>query len=353
MRDFVREFPACLIATGANAACATNNGSYPMTGNRNKLLAAVASALALWTSGATAQPFPAKTVRMVVPFATGGGTDIIGRLVAQKLSDAWGQQMVVENRAGGGSVIGTEVVARSAPDGYTLLLTAPPFTTNAALLPKLSYDALHDFAPITLAAYAPLIVVAHPSLPVRSVKDLVAIAKARPGQLSYGSSGNGGPQHLAGELFKSMAGVDLVHVPYKGGAPATVDLVGGQVQIGFSSMLTALTFVKSGRLRPLAVTSLQRSAVMPELPTVAESGFAGYETTTWYGILTRAGTPPAVVASLNADIARVLKLPEIRDRLASEGAEVAASPPAVFAAFLQTEIERVRKLAKFTVIKLD
>ncbi len=313
----------------------------------------VAGTFALYTSDALAQPFPAKPVRMIVPFAAGGGTDVIGRLVAQKLVEAWGQQVVVENRAGGGSVIGTEIVARSAPDGYSLLLTAPPFTTNAALLPKLSYDSLRDFAPITLAAFAPLIVVVHPSLPVRSVKDLVAIAKARPGQLSYGSSGNGGPQHLAGELFKSMAGVELTHIPYKGGAPATVDLVGGQVQIGFSSMLTVLTFVKSGRLRPIAVTSLQRSAVMPELPTVAESGFASYETTTWYGILTRAGTPPAVVASLNTDVARALKSPEIRDRLASEGAEVAANSPTAFAAFLQTEIERVRKLAKFTVIKLD
>jgi tripartite-type tricarboxylate transporter receptor subunit TctC len=324
-----------------------------MIGTCKRIQAPAAIAFALCISGASAQSFPSKPVRMVVPFAAGGGTDVIGRLVAQKLSEGWGQQVVVENRAGGGSLIGTEAVARSAPDGYTLLLTAPPFTTNAALLPKISYDTLHDFAPITLAAFAPLIVVVHPSLPVRSVRDLVAIAKARPGQLSYGSSGNGGPQHLAGELFKSMAGVDLAHIPYKGGAPATVDLVGGQVQIGFSSMLTVLTFVKSGRLRPIAVTSLQRSAVVPELPTIAESGYAGYETTTWYGILARGGTPPGIVTTLNADIARVLKSPDIRDRLAPEGAEVAAGSPAAFAAFIQTEIERVRKLAKFTEIKLD
>lgn len=327
------------------------------TGHGKKLLVSaisvLISVLSLCTSGALAQGYPAKTVRMVVPFAAGGGTDVIGRMIAQKLAETWGQQMVVDNRAGGGSVIGTEVVARSAPDGYTLLLTAPPFTTNAALLTKLPYDSLQDFAPVILAALAPLIVVVHPSLPVRSIKDLVTVAKAHPGQLSYGSSGNGGPQHLAGELFKSMAGVDMVHIPYKGGAPATVDLVGGQVQLGFSSMLTVLSFVKSGRLRPLAVTGPQRSAILPELRTVAESGFPGYETTTWYGILARAGTPPAIIASLNADIARVLNLRDIKDRLANEGAEIGAGSPAAFATFLQTEIARVRKLSKSAVIKLD
>ena len=316
-------------------------------------LGCACAVLSPYSSGALAQPYPARAVRMVVPFAAGGGTDVVGRMIAQKLTDAWGQQTVVDNRAGGGSVIGTEIVARSAPDGYTVLLTAPPFATNAALLPRLPYDSLQDFAPVILAAMAPLIVVVHPSLPVRSIKELVTVAKARPGQLSYGSSGNGGPQHLAGELFKSMAGVDMVHVPYKGGAPATVDLVGGQVQIGFSSMLTVMTFVKAGRLRPLAVTGPQRSAVMPELQTVAESGFPGYETTTWYGILARAGTPPAIIASLNADIARVLNLRDIKDRLANEGAEIVASSPGAFATFLQTEIARVQKLSKFAVIKLD
>ena len=312
-----------------------------------------ATILLLWTGSATAQTYPAKTVRLFVPFAAGGGTDVIGRLLAQKLTDAWGQQMVVDNRAGGGSVIGTEVVARSAPDGYTLLLAAPPFTTNAALLPKLPYDSLQDFAPVTLVALAPLIVVIHPSLPVSSIKELVAVAKARPGQLSYGSSGNGGPQHLAGELFKSMAGIDMAHIPYKGGAPATVDLVGGHVQIGFSSMLTVLSFVKSGRLRAIAVTGAQRSAIMRDLPTIAESGYSGYETTTWYGVLGRTGTSPAIISTLNADMARALKSPDIRDKLAQEGAEVIANSPAAFGAFVQTEIEKVRKLSKTTTIKLD
>jgi tripartite-type tricarboxylate transporter receptor subunit TctC len=316
-------------------------------------LSVFVSVVALWSSGVTAQTFPTKPVRVVVPFAAGGGTDVIGRMIAQKLSEGWGQQVIVENRAGAGSVIGTEVVARSAPDGYTLLLTAPPFTTNAALLPKLSYDALQDFAPVIHAAMAPLLVVVHPSLPVRSIKELVAVAKARPGQLTYGSSGNGGPQHLAGELFRSMAGVNIIHVPYKGGAPATVDLVGGHVEVGFSSMLTVLSFVKSGRLRALAVTGPRRSTILPAVPTIAESGFPGYETTTWYGILARAGTPSAIVTALNADIARALNLPDVKQRLAGEGAEVVGGSPAAFAAFLQKEIERVRKLSRVAEIKLN
>jgi len=289
----------------------------------------------------------------MVAFAAGGGTDLIGRMLAQKLSAAWGQQVVVENRAGGGSVIGTEVVARSAPDGYYLLLATTPFTTNAALLPKLPYDSLQDFAPVSLVVSAPLIVVVHPSLPVRSVKDLVAVARARPGQLSFATSGNGGPQHLAGELFKSMARIDMLHIPYKGGAPAVVDIVGGQVQVGFSSLLSSLSFVKSGRLRPIAVTSVQRSAIMPNLPTIAESGYPGYETTTWWGILVRAGTPPAVISTLNAELARTLNSSDIKERLAAEGAEAVVSSPSAFATFLQEEIERVRKLSKFTEIKLD
>lgn len=304
-------------------------------------------------SCALAQTFPSKPLRMIVPFAAGGGTDVIARLIAQKMTDAWGQAVVVENRAGGGSVIGTEVVARSAPDGYTLLLTAFPFSTNAALMARLPFDSMTDFAPVTLVAAAPLIVVVHPSLPVRSVRELIAIAKARPGQLSYGSSGNGGPQHLAGELFKSMAAVDLIHIPYKGTAPAATDLVGGHVPIGFSSLLTVMPFVKAGRLRPLAVTSTQRSSILPDLPTVAEGGLAGYEITTWYGVLTRGGTPPAVVTSLNTELVRVLKLPDIRDRLAGEGAEVIGNSPAAFAGFLKAEIERMRKLAKLTAIKLE
>ena len=302
---------------------------------------------------AFAQPYPGRAVRIVVPFAAGGGVDVVARLMAPRLTEIWGQQVVIDNRGGGGSVIGTEAVARSAPDGHTLLLTAPPFTTNAALLPRLPYDPYSDFTPVTLAAVAPLILVVHPSLPARSVKDLTAIARARPGQLVYGSSGNGGPQHLAAELFKSMAGIDIVHVPYKGAGPATVDLVGGQVQVGFSAILTVGTFVKAGRLRALAVTGAQRSPILPELPTVAETGFPGYETTSWYGLFTRGGTPAPVIAKLNADVSRALQGPDIRERLATEGATVVGGTSAEFADFIRAEIGRVRKLSSVAVIRLD
>ncbi len=300
-----------------------------------------------------AQGYPGKAVRMVVPFAAGGGTDVIARLIAQKLADGWGQPVLVENRGGGGSVIGTEMVAKSAPDGHTLLLTAFPFTTNAALMPKLPYDTIRDFAPVTLAAAAPLIVVVHPSLPVRSIKDLIALAKAKPGQLSYASSGNGGPQHLAGELFNSMAAVSTTHVPYKGTGAATSDLVGGHVPMSFSSMLAVMSLVKNGQLRAIAVTGSQRSAIVPDLPTVAEAGLKGYEMTTWYGVLTRAGTPGAVLNTLSTEIARVVKLPEIRDKLAAEGAETIGSTPAAFATFIKAEIERVQALGKTTEIRLE
>lgn len=319
---------------------------------RGVVPAALAAAL-FCVVPAHAQTFPTKPIRIIVPFAPGGGTDIIARLIAQKLADAWGHQVVVDNRAGGGTVIGTELVAKSAADGYTLLLTANPHTTNAALNHKLPYDTLRDFAPVTMVASAPLIIVVHPSLPARSINELIAVAKARPRQLSYGSSGNGGPQHIAGELFKSMSGIDMLHIPYKGSAPATTDLLGGQVQVGFASMLTVLPFVKAGRLRPLAVTSIRRSAIMPDLPSVDESGLPGYEATTWYGVFAPAGAPRVVVTALNAEIARALKLPEIKDRLAKEGSDVVANDPAAFAAFLQTEIERLRKLATSSGIKLD
>ena len=304
-------------------------------------------------TAAQAQTYPTRQVRMIVPFAAGGGTDVIARLIAQKLGDGWGQPVLVENRGGGGSVIGTEVVARSAPDGYVLLLTAFPFTTNAALMPKLPYDTIRDFAPVTLAAAAPLIVVVHPSLLVRSIRELVALAKSKPGQLSYASSGNGGPQHLAGELFNSMAGVSMTHVPYKGTGALTSDLVGGHVPMSFSSMLAVMSLVKNGQLRAIAVTGSQRSAIVPDLPTVAEAGLKGYEMITWYGVLTRAGTPTAVLNTLSTEIARAVKLPEIRDKLAAEGAETIGSTPAAFAAFIKAEIERVQALGKTTEIKLE
>jgi tripartite-type tricarboxylate transporter receptor subunit TctC len=309
------------------------------------------AAVALLAPRAWAQAYPARPVRIVVPFAAGGGIDIITRLVVQRL--IWPQGAVVDNRPGAGSVLGTSVVARSAPDGYTLLMTAPPFTTNAALVAKLPYDPLRDFTPVMLTTYAPLVVVVHPSVPVRSVLELVTLAKAKPGQLAYASSGNGGPSHLAGELFKSMAGIDLVHVPYKGSAPAAADLAAGHVQVGFGDLLSSLPFVKSGQMRAIAVTSARRASVFPDLPTVAESGLPDFETLTWSGLMAPAGTPPAVIAALHADFSRALKAPELRDRLAAEGTTVVAEDPAWFAAFLRNEIDKVARLAKVTTLKID
>ena len=294
--------------------------------------------------------YPERPVRIVVPFSPGGSVDITTRLIASKLQ--WTHPAIIENRAGAGSVIGTDVVARSPADGYTLLMTAPPFTTNAALHPKLPYNSMRDFTPVILTASAPLVVVVNPALPVHSIKELIEYAKAHPRQLSFGSSGNGGPQHLGGELFNAMAGVELVHVPYKGSGPATTDLLGGHVQLAFGDLLALSPYIKDGKLRAVAVTGLQRASSLPGIPTVAET-VPGYEAMTWYGLLARAGTPPATIATLNAEIARVLKLPEVRERLNASGNDVVANSPTEFAAFIKAEIEKVTDLAKVANIKIE
>lgn len=312
-----------------------------------------AAAMTLCAPIALAQqpPWPTRPVHIVVPFASGGGIDIITRLVAQKLT--WPQGAVVENRPGGGSVLGSSMVARAAPDGYTLLMAGPPFTTNAALIAKLPYDSLKDFAPIMLTTYAPLVVVVHPSLSAKTIPELVTLAKAKLGQLFYASSGNGGPSHLAGELFKSMAGVGITHVPYKGSAPAAVGLVAGDVQVGFGDLLSSIPFIKSGQMRPIALTSAKRSNVFPDLPTVAESGMSGFEILTWSGLMAPADTPPVVIATLSTDFARALRMPEIRDKLATEGTTVVGDDQATFAAFLRREIDKVAQLAKIVSINID
>ena len=297
--------------------------------------------------------FPSKPVRIIVPFAPGGGTDLIARALAQKLSEAWGQQALIDNRAGGGTVIGSDMVAKSAADRHTLLLTANPHTTNPALHPKLPYDTLRDFAGITQIAASPLILTVHPSLPARSVRELITVAKQRPGQLSYGTSGNGGPQHLAGEMFKVMAGVAMVHVPYRGGAPAIADLLAGQTQLMFGSTFTVIPQNTAGRLRALAVTSAQRSAALPNLPTVAEAALPGYAMTTWYGLFAPAATPRAVITKLHADVARALKMPDVIERLTRDGSEPVASEPAVFDAHVRTEIENARRIVKASGMRLD
>ncbi len=297
------------------------------------------------------EEYPNRPIKFIVPFTAGGGVDITTRLLAEKL--AWNQRIVVENRPGSGSISGTDVVAKSAPDGYTFLMVAPPFTTNAALINNLPYDALKDFAPVSLVATAPLLLLVHPNLAVHTPQELIEYAKTHEGQLAYGSSGNGGPQHLAGELFKSMAKIDMIHVPYKGSAPAAIDLLGGHVQVGFGDLLTVLPYVKSGKLRPLAFTGSKRTAIMPDLPSVNESALPGFEAMTWYGLVARAGTPQTLINAMQADIARVMALPEVKKRLADEGTDVVANDPIAFGSFLKAEIEKVKKLSKITKITLD
>ena len=297
--------------------------------------------------------FPVKAVRIIVPFAAGGGTDLIARALGQRLAEAWGQQVVIDNRAGGGTLIGSEMVAKGTADGYTLLLTANPHTTNPALHAKLPYDTVRDFAGITQIAASPLVLTAHPSLPARSVPEVIALAKQRPGQLSYGTSGNGGPQHLAGEMFKFMAGVNMIHVPYRGGAPAIADLLAGQTQLMFGSTFTVLPQHAAGKLRALAVTSAQRSTALPNLPTVAEAALPGYAMTTWYGLFAASATPRAVISKLHADVARALKTPEVIERLKRDGSDVVANEPAAFDAHVRTEIENARRIVKASGMRLD
>lgn len=296
--------------------------------------------------------FPQRSVRIIVPFAPGGGTDLLARTLAAKLSVAWSQQVVVDNRPGGGTVIGSDFVAKSAPDGHTLMLTANTHTTNPALHAKLPYDTLRDFAGVTQIAAAPMLLTAHPGLPVRNVRELIALAKARPGQLAFATSGNAGPQHLAGESFKTLAGISMVHVPYKGSAPAITDLIAGQTQLTFGSTFTVLPHANTGRLRALAVTTAKRVPAL-NLPTIAEDGLPGYEAATWYGIFTVGGTSAPVITKLHADIARALKQPDVAERLARDGSDAVASEPAVFDAFIRAEIDKVRKIVKAAGMRLD
>jgi len=286
---------------------------------------------------AHAQDYPSRPVRIVVPFAPGGPNDIIVRVVAQKLTEAWGQPVVVENRPGAGGNIGTDFVAKAAPDGYTLLSVGPGSLIINPLFGKVPYDTARDFAPVTLMARAPNALVAHPSLPARSVKELIALARSQPGRINYGSGGNGSTPHLAGALFAAMAGIALTHVPYKGTAPATADLIGGQVQIAFLGIPTVLPHVKSGKLRILAVTGKHRSPELPGVSTVDEGGVPGYELSPWYGLLAPAGAPREIVARLAAEVTKIVRAAEIRDKLAVQGAEVAGGSPEEFAAVIQAD----------------
>lgn len=290
--------------------------------------------------------YPMKPVRMIIPFPPGGGTDIVGRIIGQKLAEAWSYPIVFDNRPGAGSTIGTDMTAKARPDGYTIEAVSMSHAINVSLYRKLPYHPVRDFSPVILAARAPNVLVVHPSLPAQSVKDLIGLAKARPGQLNFSSSGSGGVSHLSGEMFRTVAGIDIVHVPYKGAGPAMTGLLGGEVQMMMATTPVALTQMKANRVRALAISSRQRSPLVPGLPTIAESGFPGFETDTWYGVLAPAGTPAALVKQLNAEIARVLDLPDVKTLLEQQGAQPAGGSPADFRAFLQSEIEKWSKAIK-------
>jgi len=297
--------------------------------------------------------YPTRPIRFVVPFPPGGGNDIMARSVGSRLTEAWGQQVVIDNRPGAGGIIGAEIAARAAPDGYTMFLGGvASHAINPNLHAKLPYDPVKDFVPVSLVAAAPLVLVAHPGLPVKSVRDLVAAARARPGQIHFASNGLGGSSHLAAELFRMMAGVDLTHVPYKGFSPALTDLLSGQVQIMFSSMVPMLPQVKAQRLRALAMTGAKRSAAVPDIPTVAESGVPGYETASWYGVLFPRGTPQPVVTRMQGQVARIVALPDVRERLAAEGAEPMGTTPEAFAHHIATELARWRKVIAAAKIQI-
>ncbi len=309
---------------------------------------------AMICASALAQTFPAKPVRIIVPFPPGGGLDIVARIAGPRLAESWGQQVIVENRAGASGVIGTEVAARAAPDGHTLFLgTMGNFTVNQYLYSKMPVDPLRDFAPLTQVVAVHFVMVAHPSLPVKNVKDLIALARARPGQINYSSSGPGGAPHLGVELFKSMAKVGLTHIPYKGSGPSFADLLGGQVSLTCDSLLQALPYIKGQRLNALAVLGTNRSPLLPETPTVAESGVPGYALTNWFGLAAPTATPRELVTKLYTDVAKVLQQPDVRDRLLAMGADVVGSTPEQFAAFMRAETAKWAKVIKDANIRAE
>jgi len=310
------------------------------------------AALAAFCAAAYAQSYPSKPIRMVVPFAAGGPTDVYARSVGQELSRILGQPVIVDNKPGAGGNLGADFVAKSAPDGYNIVLGAVgAFAVNMTLYPKMPYDVLRDFAPVSLIAIVPMMLVVNPALPVKTPRDLVELAKARPGQLTYGSAGNGTSVHMSTEMFKALTGIDMVHVPYKGVAPAMTDLIGGQLQLMFSDATSAIPHAKSGKVRPVAVT--KRIEVMPEIPTFAELGYAGYDPTVWYGVFAPAGTPRDIVVKLNGAIAKALQAPEVRERLISQGANPVSNSPEEFTAFVRDEIARWGKVVKASGARVD
>ena len=314
---------------------------------------AAVAAGCLFAATGYAQTYPAKPIRFLVGFPPGGTSDILARTIGQKLGEAVGQQVVIDNRPGAGGNIGAEAAAKSAPDGYTIFMSTTSQAISASLYSKLNYDLVRDFAPITQAVNYTNLLVVHPSLPVRSVKELIALAKARPGELNYGTAGNGTPPHMTGELFNSYTGVKLQHVPYKGGAPAIADLLGGQITIMFDNVPPLLPHVQAGKMRPLAVTSLKRISVLRDVPTLDEAGLKGFDSVAWNGVLAPAGTPKEIVARLNSEILRILSLPDVRERLSSQGADPVGGTPEQFAALIRSEIQKWAKVVKDSGAKVD
>ena len=317
-------------------------------------LALFASLLISAQHSLLAQTYPSKAIRLIVPFPPGGPADILSRAIGQKLTDGWSQQVVIDNRAGAGGAIGTDLVAKASSDGYTLLMGfVGTHAINPSLYSKLPYDNVKSFEPIGLVATATIILVLHPSVNAKSVGELISLAKSKPGELTFGSPGNGTPQHLAGELFNTMAGVKMVHVPFKGAVPAINDLLGGRISLIFSSAPPALPHVKTGKLRALAVTSGKRSTVAPDLPTISESGLSGFEVINWYGVLAPAGTPKAIITKLNAEIVNIMGMSDVKSRLSAVGIETLGSTPEEFAAFIKNETAKWAKVVKASGARLD
>jgi tripartite-type tricarboxylate transporter receptor subunit TctC len=328
------------------------------TGER--LLMLIASAVLAWPAtfaqlavAQSGESYPTRPIRMIVPFAPGGGTDLTARLVGQRVAERCGQPVIIDNRPGAGTMLGTELTQKSAPDGYTLMIASASHAINPTLYRKVNYDPIRDFAPVTLAISFPFVIAAHPAVPVRSVKELIAHARANPGRISYASSGTGSTNHLAGELFKSMAGIDLLHVPYKGGGPAMNDAIGGQVSMIFGTVLETMPQVRAGKLRGLAVSSAKRAAFAPDLPTAAEDGLPGYDVTGWYAFLAPAGIDRAVLAKLNREITGALEFPAVREKLLALGAEPWPTSSQQAQAFIAAEVARWGALIKAARISAE
>jgi tripartite-type tricarboxylate transporter receptor subunit TctC len=317
---------------------------------RARLIAAALIAAAA-SPAAIAQGYPSGPLRIVVPFTPGGGTDILARLLAQKLNESWGQPVVVENRPGAAGTVGTAFVAKAAGDGYTLLIVPAGYAGNPGLYKQLPYDHTRDLAPISWLASGPLTLVVHPSLPAKSVKELIVFARARPGEINFGSSGAGTLPHLSAELFNSMSGIRMVHIPYKGAGAAVTDVLAGRVPIYFMNILQSVSLIKAGKLRALGVTTPERSPIAPDIPSIAESGLKGYDMTNWYGLLAPAATPREAIVKLNSEVVRILNLPELKGRLADDGMTVVASTPERFAEFLARETDKFTKVIEAAGIK--